>query len=325
MDLLSWLTGPDTADDAFTSRTMNASSHLGVYRRPNNPQATKGKVSNPGIYSGCKGPSRGGCLAGMRGFEAIQENRTHEIRAARSLSPQKVYRETPLPSWPRAHGAQQFQPSNSSLLRDSSLNTLGGFTQNSGYPQSHQQAYVYEESPKKPYLFRAADVYQSPESNSEPYTKDASVATGKVGSTSSPKTDVTPSTSDHSDVDDLAPRSIHSPSTSDNDAQTPPSSSPGSPEPPNSCSVQDTGSSSDSSEKPQKSSGKEDVVPAKKSPFASLDLQDQGIVKARSCTRNALQLNKSLRSECRNLEDEMSDLTRDLQALRDQLKIHRVQ
>merc|ERR1719161_2740637 len=166
----------------------------------------------------------------MRGFEPIQQVPTQSFRAARSMSPQKVHRD-------RAHcEVQQFQPSNSSFLRD---HTLGSFTRNTGYAQSHQQTYVYEEPPKNPYLFQVAGVYQSPVTNnvSAKCTKDASVATEKLGSTASPKTgstaspktDVTPSTSDHSDVDDLAPRSIHSPSTSDNDAHTPPSSGPGSP------------------------------------------------------------------------------------------------
>eukprot|EP00746_Dinoflagellata_sp_MGD_P075918 gnl/MRDRNA2_/MRDRNA2_30528_c0_seq1.p1 gnl/MRDRNA2_/MRDRNA2_30528_c0~~gnl/MRDRNA2_/MRDRNA2_30528_c0_seq1.p1 ORF type:complete len:347 (+),score=55.72 gnl/MRDRNA2_/MRDRNA2_30528_c0_seq1:97-1137(+) len=341
MDLLSWLAGPDNADNDVTSRTMmsmNSSSHMGVYRRSSNTQPVK-KANNPGIYSGGKGPSRGGCLAGMRGFEPINEIPEQTFRAApeqpfrsaRSLSPQKLHRE-PL----RRPGAQQFQPSNSSLLRDHSWSALGTFTHNRDSPQPYPQANSFKESSQNPYLLQAyPSVYQHAVTNHTTHKAASAVVTGMSVSKSDVKSDVTPSTSDHvtpstsdhSDVDDLAPRSIHSPSTSDADAQTPPSSGPGSPSistVSKSCSLQDAGSSSDSSEKPQKPPVKVDAVSTvKKTPFASLDLQDQGIVKARTCTRNALQLNKSLKSECRSLEDEMSDLTKDLEALREQLKNHR--
>jgi len=101
-----------------------------------------------------------------------------------------------------------------------------------------------------------------------------------------------------------------------------------------------TASGSDSSEKTQNSlklctkkvrpqklptKGAKEEEPLKKSPFASLELQvkDQEVVKARTCVRNAHILNKSLTGECRSLEDEMSELTKDLEALRAQLKNRR--
>lgn len=332
MDLLSWLAGSDTLDDTLTPRTLNSSSHSGVYRRSDNAQAVKRKPCNPGIYSGGNGKARGGCLAGMRGFEPILETPAQSMRAARSLSPQKV-RTEPF----RTYGGQEFWPSNlpyeidHSLPRTRSLAAQGNFFNTGGYPQSYQQAHtfqVYERPSQSRYLFRAAPSHDEPARNQAAQTTDASpatgmsVATGTSNSTSVPKVDVTPSTSDHSDVDDLAPRSIHSPSTSD--AQTPPSSGPGSPAVPKAYSSEGAGSGSDSSEKLQILCPKEDpTLAVKKSPFASLDLKDQGIVKARTCTRNALQLNRSLTGECRNLEDEMSDLTKDLERLRAQLKNHR--
>jgi len=254
----------------------------------------------------------------MRGFETVVEMPAQSMRATRSLSPRKIQREP-------------FRPSNLSsgidqgLPRDRSFGGPGSFCSTGGYPQPYQRAQtlqVYEVAPQRMYLLQLPPTYEEPATNQAAHAKNASAATVMSNSTPAPKADITPSTSDHSDVDDLVPRSIHSPSTSD--VQTPPSSGPGSPAVPQTCSLQDAGSTSDSSEKPQKPAPKEDpALAVKKSPFASLDLKDQGIVKARTCTRNAQQLNRSLTGECRYLEDEMSDLTKDLEALRAQLKNHR--
>lgn len=157
---------------------------------------------------------------------------------------------------------------------------------------------------------------------------NGSISTTPTKSDVTPSTSdhVTPSTSDHSDVDDLVPRSIHSPSISD--SQTPPSSTPGSPAASGTrLPGRDSGSSSDSLEKPNKTSAnskEEDAaLVVEKVPFASLDIQEQGVAKARRCAKIAQQLNKSLTGECRSLEDEMSELTKDLQALREHIKNRR--
>lgn len=319
----------------------------------NNNQTTSGKVGscNPGIYAGgCGRPSRLGCLAGMRGFEPIEEFSTsgsiHAFRAARSMSPQKG-RPGRVHYEPFRPYRAQYDERNAGNLQVGQVwpSRQDSFFNEGGYPQSsHQVSRVDEELPRRAsheIQFQAAPAYEVSPTNQTNRTKDAGVVETppkNAGSAMSPKNELTPSTSDHntpstsdhSDVDDLVPRSIHSPSTdgciSDPQPETPPSSRPGSPAVSTSKphSLQDSGNSSDNSEKPKKTKKlpvKEEFV--KKSPFASLDLQDRGVVKARSCARNAQMLNKSLTGECRSLEDEMSELTKDLEALREQLKNHR--
>lgn len=329
MDLLSWITG---TDPEATPRSNH--SHGGIYRRPDAAPALQAKGCNPGIYSRRQGPFSGGCLAGMRA-EPIEEFSPNPVRTTRSLSPQKARRE-PFPSY-QGYGAQYhdvrsvqpttFRPASIGSEAQGSFFNAGGY-----YSQSHRQAQApgYE-APERLYglslyqQFQGSFPYQQPSIREANFTQDVKVPAHTAGTddsrtTTPSKNDATPSTSDHSDVDDLVPRSIHSPSISD--SQTPPSSTPGSPTAPGErLPAQDAGSNSDSSEKPNPVPVKEDASSdVNKPPFASLDIQDKGVAKARKCVQIAQQLNKSVTSECRSLEDEMSDLTKDLEALRAQLK-----
>jgi len=349
MDLFSWITGSDPVDNSLTVRSsLNSSSHSGVYRRPGNQTAAKDrKPCNPGIYSAYprgNGKARSGCLAGMRGFEPVEEqvHTQRSVRGARSLSPQKVHRDHFL-----LRDTDQHRPVHTSPMRSREFRpaTIGAqqsglygrpseaqrsfFNEVGGHQHPYQQAQasqieVYDMPPKRLHQFQPSLMYyeESPQGPVECAKNVSSPSTPATNvSTSPPKSDssITPSTSDHSDVDDLAPRSIHSPTISD--SHTPPSSVPGSPAV--SQTLPDAASGADCVENPQKD-GEDSALPLKKLPFASLDLKDSGIVKARTCVRNAQKLNKSLTGECRSLEDEMSDLTKDLEALREQLKNRRV-
>merc|ERR1719217_1559260 len=180
----------------------------------------------------------------MRGFEPIEEFSTgfspqSPVRTARSLSPQKVHRKPVLPYLPQHNDytptsvhRTQFRPANISSgtlpteAWGSSFNT-GGY---SGYHQA--QTSSVDKPPQRMYQFQASSLHQEHPTTQANFVKDVIVVgsvptNGSISTTPTKSDDVTPSTSDHSDVDDLVPRSIHSPSISD--SQTPPSSTPGSP------------------------------------------------------------------------------------------------
>lgn len=348
MDFFSWF---EPVDNSSTSRAMNLSSHAGVYRRASTNQVVRGKATNPGIYAGGSGRSRGGCLAGMRGFDPIDpvesvstscpspavapaRQRGHLFRAARSLSPQKGMS---LASTSNYSDNKDFEFQGTSFHAGGyapPLHQAGGYA-----PPLHQASAISAESPKGFHKFRAAPAYQESPTNVLAYTPNTFDAeaqhvyvmeaqaqpTVSNAATSPPKNDTTPSTSDQSDVDDLVPRSIHSPSMSE--SQTPPSSSPGTPTIPSPTASNarprpgpDSSDSSDAAETPLAPRKLPPKEAPKKSPFASLDLQDQGVVKARMYSCNAQMLNKNFTGQCRSLEDEMSELTKDLEALRAQLK-----
>lgn len=318
MDLLAWLS-PDT------TRSVTPP-----------PRATAEDMKNPGIYRhvSCqtlKKPVRmePGCpgIGTQYKSEKVQPL-VQRVSTARSMSPQKASCFGQRSQLTSHHGnlpAQTFVPSRpTDSAYASAAQPVARSYCNSPYllhdlyhfhPQVRQETMGFPDMIKKP--------------ESPPPTEPGS---SEVATTS-------PSASDHSDVDSLAPRSIASPSISDAEKahSTPPSSGSSSPAnqekiPLGNC-VNDASDDSDapvSARLLRKGPKTEAFASLVQGPSQKVSRDDNGIsrtqaaakpvstpiARARSCQVRARDMNGCLDGELRSLEDEMADLTRDLVQLK---------